>query len=303
VTAVLGFGVALALVSAAALNWGFFVQHGAAATLPALSLRRPLRSLRSLFTSGRWLLGFGTGLGGWALYVAAVALAPLSLVQAASAGGVGLLALLVWRASGARPRRSERDGVALAIGGLLLLAISLAGQAAVHEQGSWLAVAAWLAASALLAVVAVVAGPRALGSGSGYGLAAGVLYAGGDVATKAATMGGTRLGFVPAVLAFHGLAFVALQLGFQRGGALATVGVATLFTNALPIAAGMTIFNEPLPAGVLGAARIAAFVAVVAGATYLARPEPAAARQSGLEVATAATTVSDRPGLRASSPP
>jgi hypothetical protein len=89
---------------------------------------------------------------------------------------------------------------------------------------------------------------------------------------------------VPVVLAFHGLAFVVLQLGFQRGGALATAGVATLFTNALPIAAGTTIFHEPLPAGALGAARVAAFAAVVAGAAALARPEPRA-RPSRLETA------------------
>jgi hypothetical protein len=75
------------------------------------------------------------------------------------------------------------------------------------------------------------------------------------------------------VLAAHGLAFVALQLGFQRGGALATAGVATLFTNALPIAAGMTLFHESLPGGIQGALRVLAFAAVVAGAAALAGPE------------------------------
>jgi len=76
---------------------------------------------------------------------------------------------------------------------------------------------------------------------------------------------------VPALLACHGLAFVALQLAFQRGGALATAGIATLWTNALPILAGMIIFGEPLPGGVRGVARVAAFVAVVVGAALLAR--------------------------------
>jgi hypothetical protein len=76
----------------------------------------------------------------------------------------------------------------------------------------------------------------------------GFFYGAGDVATKAAVGGGARLAFVPAVLAAHGLVFILLQLGFQRGGALATAGVATLFTNAVPIAAGMALFHEPLPA-------------------------------------------------------
>jgi hypothetical protein len=92
--ATVGLGLLLALGSAAALNWGYFAQHGAANDVPPLSLRRPFRSLRSLFANRRWLLGFFAGIGGWGLYVGALAAAPLSLVQAVSAGGIGLLALL-----------------------------------------------------------------------------------------------------------------------------------------------------------------------------------------------------------------
>ena len=53
--------------------------------------------------------------------------------------------------------------------------------------------------------------------------------------------------------------FLALQPGFQRGRVLATAGVSTLFTNALPIVAGTTIFHEGLPAGGLGVLRVLAF--------------------------------------------
>jgi hypothetical protein len=96
------------------------------------------------------------------------------------------------------------------------------------------------------------------------------------VGTKAAVAGGARLLFAAPALAAHGLGFVSLQLGFQRGGALATAGVATLFTNALPIAAGMILFGDGLPAGVLGTVRLLSFVAVVAGAVLLTRsPSPA----------------------------
>ena len=254
-------GLALALVSAAALNWGYFVQHGVAASLPPLSLRRPLVSLRLLFGHLRWLVGFSVGIGGWVLYVVALALAPLSLVQAASAGGIGLLALLVSRHAGLAAR--ERRGVVVAIAGLILLTASLAGHAAHSSGGSWEAATAWVAVSG---VVAALAASRP----AGLGVAAGVLYAAGDVATKAAVPGGARLVFVPVLLACHGLAFVALQLGFQRGGVLATAGVATLLTNALPIAAGTTIFGEGL--GSLPSLRVLAFACTVAGATLLVRP-------------------------------
>jgi hypothetical protein len=275
----------LALASAAALNWGFFTQHGAAAELPRLSVRRPVRSLRLLFSSLRWLAGFAVGLAGWALYVAALALAPLSLVQATSAGGIGLLALLVGRTSGAGLARREWLGVGAAVGGLVLLAISLAGQTTGGRHGDPAVVGAWVGVSCIAALLAAVRLP----GGVGFGVAAGLLYAAGDVATKAAVGGGlAALAFVAAVLACHGLAFVALQLGFQCGGALATVGVATLLTNALPILAGSVVFREGLPGGAFGVVRVAAFAAVVGGAALLGRagartagaPDPPAALRS-----------------------
>jgi len=52
-------------------------------------------------------------------------------------------------------------------------------------------------------------------------------------------------------------------------------GLATLATNALPIAAATVVLDEPLPSGALGAIRVVAFVAVVLGAVLLARqPSP-----------------------------
>jgi hypothetical protein len=154
-----------------------------------------------------------------------LALAPLSLVQAASAGGIGLLGLLVWR-SGTPPAKREVVGVTLALCGLILLGLSLIGTHAGHSRGSPAAVIAWLAGSALAATVFVAVKPRFLALGAGLGLSAGILYAAGDVATKAAVAGGAAIAFAAAVLSFHGVAFVSLQLGFQRCGALATAGVA-----------------------------------------------------------------------------
>lgn len=274
-TASTAAGLALAAASTAFLNWGFFEQHRAAsAGMSALSLRHPLASLRALFRSPRWLTGFAVGLAGWGLYVAALRLAPLSLVQAVSAGGVGLLAFLVSTVGRVRLRRREWAGVALCTGGLLLLGISLAGGSGPDGHARWTLVAAWIGGS--VAVATLFAGPLrlALTAGAGLGVAAGLLYAAGDVATKAAVAGGAvSVLFVLVLLACHGGAFVALQLSFQRGGAIATIGVATLFTNALPIAAGMLLYRDRLPRGGLGGARLAAFTAVVVGAAVLGRGE------------------------------
>jgi hypothetical protein len=269
VTAGIALGLAASLASAVALNWGFFAQHGAASSLPPLRLRTPLRSLRLLFASPRWLLGFVVGLGGWGLYILALGLAPLSLVQAVSAGGIGVLALLVRFRGDERLASGETLGVGLAVAGLVLLGVSLAGGAPTSGRSTVAALGLWLAGSAVVAVVC--AGPVGLrlAAGAGLGIASGVLYAAGDVATKAAAVGWVE--FVPAILAAHGLAFVCLQLGFQRGRALATAGLATLFTNALPIVAGVLLFAEHLPGGALGAVRAAAFVLVTGGAALLAR--------------------------------
>jgi hypothetical protein len=260
---VTALGLALAAASAVAINGGYRLQHAAAAALPPLSLRRPLRSLWSLFRNRRWSIGFVGGIAGWVLYVVALKIAPLSLVQAASAGGIGVLAL-----GGARLTAAERVGVGAALGGLLLLAVSLGGHA--HTgHGSASAVAAWMIVSALAAGLVA----RALRGGAGLGTAAGVLYAAGDVGTKAAVGGGAGLWFVPALLACHGGAFVCMQLAFQRGGRLATAGLAVLWTNALPILAGTVLFDEALPGGWRGPARIAAFGLVLVGAVALSRPD------------------------------
>lgn len=259
-------GLALALASTVALNLGWLVQHGAASELPPLEVRHPLRALGVLFGDRRWVLGGAAGIAGWGLYIAALALAPLSLVQGVSAGGLGLLAVAAGRG------RSERRAVGVCLVGLVLLAVSLAGGVPTGRTASPVELAGWLAASA--AAAGALAG---VGGGAALGLAAGTLYAAGDVATKATVDG--RWLLVPVVLACSGGGFTALQLAFQRGGALVTAGLNTLATNALPIAAGVAVFGERMPGGAAGVARGAGFAAAVAGACLLARLEAQSERR------------------------
>jgi drug/metabolite transporter (DMT)-like permease len=270
----------LSLLSAAALNWGYLAQHGAARELPPLSLRAPIRSLRSLFGDLSWLAGVVVGILGWIFYIGALALAPLSLVQGVSAGGIALLAVLA-RRRGDPMTRFQWSAVGVATIGLGLLAISLAGGVTHAHSTRPTGVAVWLAVLAGSAALASAGGLK-LAPGASLGVAAGLLYASGDIATKAGTFGGAWALFFMAMLAAQGLAFVALQFAFQRGGALATAGTATLLTNALPIAAGVFLFNEHLPGGLLGAVRAAAFALVVAAAAVLARAEePATPARAG----------------------
>ncbi len=93
-------GLILALVTAAAFNWSWVAQHSITSKLPRLTIRHPWRSLRLLFATGAGCFAFLIGITGWALYIVALRLAPLSLVQAVSAGGLALLAVLAQREEG-----------------------------------------------------------------------------------------------------------------------------------------------------------------------------------------------------------
>jgi hypothetical protein len=259
------------LISACALNVGYLIEHSVASRLPPLSPRRPLHSARLLLRERRWLLGFGIEAVGWLLYVLALALAPLALVQATAAGGVGILAVMVSRYRRVPLTGLERLGVALSVAGLVLLGISLAGAHGKGSSGSYVAVGVWLGASVVAGLAATRLLPALVGGGPAYGIATGVLFAAGDVSTKAAVGGGGRLVFVVGLIGCYALGTMLLQAGFQRGNPLTTAGIATLFTNALPIVAGETIFAEPRPAGWLGVVRVLSFGLVVAGAVALSR--------------------------------
>jgi hypothetical protein len=285
----------ITLVSACALNVGYLIEHSVASQLPPLSPLHPLSSARLLLRERRWLLGFGVEATGWALYVLALVLAPLALVQATAAGGVGILAVMVSRYRRVRLTRLERFGVTLSVAGLVMLGISLAGAHGEGSNGSYLAVGVWLGASIVGGVAATRLLPPFVGAGPAYGIATGVLFAAGDVSTKAAVGGGGRLAFVAALIGCYAFGTMLLQTGFQHGNPLATAGIATLFTNALPIVAGETIFAEPRPAGWLGILRIVSFACVVGGAVALSRHQHGAA-------AAVPDGVSERPAARADAP-
>ena len=266
----LAAGLLLALFSTAALSGGFYLQHAASQGLPELTVRHPLASLLALFTNLRWVTGFVTGLAGWALYIVALDLAPLSLVQAVSAGGMGLLAVLV-RIGGVRLSARERVAVAASVGGLLLIGLSLPAGTAHAVTAGWAFPLIWVVASLLLAGAATFPARILLRPGAGLAIASGLLYAAGDVATKAAVSGIAPVYLFAIMLPLcHGLAFVSLQLAFQRGSALATAGVSSLLNNLLPIVAGFAVFGEQMPGGLPGVIRGLGFAGAVVGAALLA---------------------------------
>ena len=271
-----GFALVLALAATTLTNVAYLREHDAAAALPTLSLRRPLHSAQVLLTDRSWLFGFALESAGFALYVVALALAPLSLVQSVSAGGIGILAFVSARMGRRRLGRHELAGVLISMLGLLALAISLAAGTGEGTGGETGEILLWLGATAAGAVVAVALGRKFGALAVAEGIAGGLFFSIGDISVKIATQGGARTAFAIGVIVGYAAGTGFLQLGYQKGGALTVAGLATLLTNALPIAAGSVVLGEPVPSGVYGVLRILAYAAVVAGAILLARPDRAA---------------------------
>ena len=256
--------------------------------MPRLSPRRPVRSLGLLLGNRDWLIGFGTETAGWLVYVTALWLAPLSLVQAVSASGIAVLALFSVHGHPARLAHRERLAVGIALLGLLLLALSLVGTTPSSHAPRAAGALVWLGASAGIAAVLVfvhLRGSRA----AALGLAAGLLFADGDISAKLISSGGIWLLAVLSLVACYAAGTLTLQSAFQHGSALTAAGIATLVTNAVPIAAGFVLFGESLPPGVRGLLQIAAFASIVASAGLLGSaaarsvsPETVAASEAGL---------------------
>lgn len=265
--------IVLAVLSTTITNLAYLREHDAAAALPVLSMRRPLHSVRLLLGDRSWLLGFAMESAGFLLYAAALALASLSLVQSINAGGIGVLAYVSARISHRQLSTRELSGVILSVLGLLALAVSLVGGSGGGGHGSTAAILVWLGASAAAAVLVLLLGRMVVGVAVASGIAGGLFFSIGDISTKLTTQGGIRTAFLLTLVLGYALGTALLQLGYQAGGALTVAGLATLLTNALPIAAGTVVLNEAVPGGAFGALRILAFVAVVAGAFLLASPK------------------------------
>jgi drug/metabolite transporter (DMT)-like permease len=263
-------GLGLALISAVAVNWAYALEHDAAAQLPPLTFTRPLESARLLLGAPAWLRAFALESAGWILYVVALRISALSLVQAVSAAGIAVLALVGARGKiHAIPRR-QGAAVVVAVLGLLLLGLSLRDAHQTDHVPSLVGVVIWFGACGAGALVAL-RGLPSLVPAARFGLAGGLFFAVGDMSAKLVGYGGTWLLAALPLIAGYALGTSLLQGGYQRGGALTTAGIATLTTNAIPIVAGFVLFGERLPHGTSRVLQLTAFCSIVVSATLLGR--------------------------------
>lgn len=280
-------GLLLALATAFVSILGFLFKHRGAAAAPPIEVRHPVRSTIALFSSKWWTIGIIVATSSWFLHVAALSLAPISLVQSVIAGGLVLLTVVAERLFGLSVTRREWIGVAMTAAGLTILAATLGDTGdSKHSDYAGLTLLFYVGGLSLASVPLMLLAARTGPSLGGplLAAAAGLQWGASDVTIKAASGHlGDGLGtvFVPLVTTITVLSLVGLVVSarsLQIGEAVPVIAVTSAAANLSTIASGLIVFGEPLPDGTAGAAlRIGALTLVVVAATLTPGPVGAAA--------------------------
>jgi len=282
---VIELGILLALLCAFATNVGFLLKHRGACAAPDVSMKHPVRSAVGLFRSKWFALGMLVALGAWLFHVAALAMAPLSIVQAVIAGGLVFLTVLAERYFGCSVGTRQWAGVGLTALGLVLLAVTLP-TGAEHPGFSLAGMIAF--ESCLLALGTFLVLSKKLGSHEHHGVmlgtAAGLLFGVSDVAIKALTTSVGDLGlagmlspWLVTCVAASVIGFYASARGLQKGEAVPVITLTSAAANVSAISGGILVFGDPMPGDPLGIVlQTSAFVLVVVAAALTPAPLRAA---------------------------
>lgn len=275
----------MAVATAFFATVGFLFKHKGAIGSPPVQWNRPVRTSLTLFRNRWYVLGIVVAIGSWGFHVAALALAPISLVQSVIAGGLVLLTVVADRLFAHQVTRREWIGVGLAALGLAFLAASLEGSGGgAHSDYTPATLATFLALVTALAIGVAVIGWRTGHAGVALGASAGLFWAVSDTAIKAQTgVFGESVVTVlasPLVLAIIVASFVGLTVSaksLQIGKAVPVIAMTTVAANAITILSGPIVFGDPLPEDSLGfVARILAFALVIGAAGLTPAPVRAA---------------------------
>jgi drug/metabolite transporter (DMT)-like permease len=284
-------GILLALLCALATNLGFLYKHRGACAAADVDWRHPLRSGAALFRSKWFALGMLVAVGAWVLHVAAMAMAPLSLVQAVISGGLVFLTVLAERVFGFKVGRRQWMGVGLTALGLCLLAVTLPSTGGSHSNYSTAAMIAFEAGLLVVGTLLVMShkfGARHEHHGVLLGMASGVLFGVSDVAIKALTgemgthgMGGLLSPWLATCIAASIIAFFASARGLQKGEAVPVITLTAAAANVTAIGGGIIVFGDPLASDPLGLVlQSAAFLMVIVAAALTPAPLRAASSAS-----------------------
>ena len=285
-------GILLALACAFVANLAFFYKYRGANTVVKVDVRHPLRSARALFSSKWFAFGMLVAAGSWALHVGALALAPMSVVQVALAGGVVLIAVMADRMFGFKVGPRQWLGLWLTAAGLVLLGITLPAMHGAHSHFSDAAMISFEAGLFGLGGLLIM-GPRIGGPvehhGMMLGAAAGMLFGVSDISIKALTgivgahgvLGVLLSPWLGVAVLASIVAFYASARGLQDGDAVPVIAVTGTAANIAGITGGILVFGDPMPGSAIGIVfQSLAFVLVLVASALM----PAPMRSAGLPV-------------------
>jgi hypothetical protein len=282
-------GILLALLCAFVSNLGFFFKHRGACQAQKVDIRHPLRSAKSLFSSKWFTIGMLVATSAWIFHVAALAVAPISVVQVVLAAGVVMIGVMADRLFGVQVGNRQWWGLALTAMGLILLAVTFPGQQGAHSSFSVPAMIAF--EGALFGIGGLlIMGPR-VGApvehhGVMLGAAAGVLFGVSDVAIKALTgivgaegvVGLLLSPWLACTVLASVVAFYASARGLQDGDAVPVIAITGTAANVTTIAGGILVFGDPLPGTTTGIVLQAlAFMMVIVASALTPMPRSATA--------------------------
>ena len=283
VSLAVGVGLICALLSALGTNLAFLFKHRGAVAAPDVDMRHPLRSAIDLFRSKWWSIGWGVAAVAFALHVAALTLAPISIGQAVLAGGLVFLAVLAERFFGFELGRRQWIGIGLVAVSLSLAdadrrrrrrgansGYSLAGM--IVFEGIAVCVGLLLVLSHLIERIPVQRGVL-------LGIAAGLGFGISDVAIKALSgdLDSGPVGLLSpwsvVIVTAAVFSFFASARSLQIGDGVAVIAVTSVAANLSTILAGLAVFGDRLgnDALVVGV-RVAAFALILVGAALIPAP-------------------------------
>jgi drug/metabolite transporter (DMT)-like permease len=270
-------GIALALLAALMTNLASLLKHRGCHRTEPIQIRQPLRSARALAGSPWFAAGWALAAIAWLIHVAALSMAPISIVQAVLAGGAVTLAVLSQRIFGDPVERQQWLALGLGGAGLALLALTLPQLHGSHSEFSAGAILGFEGGLALIASgLALGHRSQRLAARRGVLLAVltGTLIAFAGVAIKGLFGAGevslaVLAPWIALTVACGIMAQYAVVAALQGGQAIETIGLIGLIANATQIAGGVLVFGDPLSADPLGIALQATAFAMVCGSALL----------------------------------
>jgi hypothetical protein len=269
---VLALGILAAVAASCLYNTSIALQALEAREVPGKHSLRP-SLLGRLLRNRRWLAATGLGLLGWPLEIAALLLAPLTVVQPCLASGLILLLWLGARKLGEAPGARERLAVAAIVAGVGGVAWAAPQRSTEHAGAAAIALA--LALVALPIAAPYVFRRRAASAGLLAVVAAGFGYAWTAIASKLLTdqlaVGSVAIGaaWLATAAASEGLALLSEMSALQRRPATHVAPVMFAVQILVPVVLAPLIFGESWADTPLGGAALLAFMAVALAGTVL----------------------------------